>query len=105
MEKPSMIISTYPTKVTADRAISHLVGERLAACANIIQISSTYWWGGKMEQAGEYLVIYKTTQKNKKILQEQIAKHHPYDTPEIAEIDVTSINDSYMQWLVDSTTL
>ena len=103
MEKPSVFISTYPTKVAANKAVSYLVGKRLAACANIIQISSTYWWNGKMEQAGEYLVLYKTTQKNKKTLQEQIAKHHPYDTPEIVEIDVTSINDSYMQWLVDST--
>jgi periplasmic divalent cation tolerance protein len=41
--------------------------------------------------------------KNKIMLKKIIEETHPYDVPEIAEIDVTSINKSYMNWLIEST--
>ncbi|MDX1533555.1 MAG: divalent cation tolerance protein CutA, partial [Nitrosopumilaceae archaeon] len=40
---------------------------------------------------------------NKQKLKQEIKNSHPYDVPEIAEIDVKSINNSYLKWLVDST--
>jgi periplasmic divalent cation tolerance protein len=36
-------------------------------------------------------------------LKKKIKETHPYDVPEIAEIDVTSIDKSYLNWLVEST--
>ena len=50
------------------------------------------------------LAYFKTTKKNKQILKKELEKLHPYDVPEIAEINVESINQPYMKWLVDSTT-
>ena len=41
--------------------------------------------------------------KNKIKLKKKITETHPYDVPEIAEIDVTSINKSYLNWLIEST--
>jgi len=49
------------------------------------------------------LVIFKTSKKNSKILKEKIKQTHPYDVPEIIELDINSINESYLKWLVDST--
>ncbi len=56
-----------------------------------------------MENASEYLAIFKTTTKNEKLLKKKIKETHPYDVPEIAEVDVTSINKSYLNWLIEST--
>ncbi len=56
-----------------------------------------------MENTTEYLAIFKTTTKNKTILKKKIKETHPYDVPEIVEIDVTSIDKSYLKWLVEST--
>ncbi|MEK0376927.1 MAG: divalent cation tolerance protein CutA, partial [Nitrosopumilus sp.] len=36
-------------------------------------------------------------------LKKKIKETHPYDVPEIAEVDVTSINKSYLNWLIEST--
>ncbi|MBI2127696.1 MAG: divalent-cation tolerance protein CutA, partial [Nitrosarchaeum sp.] len=80
------------------------VQNKIAACVNITKISSIYSWQGKIENVSEYLVLFKTTQKNKKSLKEKIKATHPYDVPEIAEINITSINKSYLKWLVESTT-
>ncbi|MEK6931279.1 MAG: divalent cation tolerance protein CutA, partial [Thermoproteota archaeon] len=63
-----------------------------------------YSWQGKIKNTSEYLALFKTTQKNKKSLKEKIKATHPYKVPEIAEINITSINKSYLKWLVESTT-
>ena len=81
-----------------------LVKNKIVACVNITKISSVYSWQGKIENTSEYLALFKTTQKNKKHLKEKIKSTHPYDVPEIIEINVMSINKSYLKWLVESTT-
>lgn len=102
--KPIIIVSTYPNKKSITKIANELVQNKIAACVNITKISSIYSWQGKIENASEYLVLFKTTQKNRKSLKEKIRASHPYDVPEIAEINITSINKSYLKWLVESTT-
>ncbi len=70
---------------------------------NISKISSIYSWKGKIEDTSEFLVIFKTTQKNKNLLKKEIKKLHPYDVPEIVEIDIQSVNQPYLKWLIEST--
>ena len=101
--KPVIIISTYPDQKAVKKTANELVKKRLAACVNISKISSIYSWKGKIENTSEFLAIFKTTQKNKNSLKKEIKKMHPYDVPEIAEIDVRSINQPYLKWLIDST--
>lgn len=101
--KPIMIISTYPNKKSINKIAHELVKNKIVACVNITKISSIYSWQGKIENVTEYLALFKTTQKNKKSLKEKIKSTHPYDTPEIAEINITSVNKSYLKWLVEST--
>ena len=101
--KPVIIISTYPDKKTVTKTANELVKKRLAACVNISKISSIYPWKGKIENTSEFLVLFKTTQKNKNALKKAIKKMHPYDIPEIAEIDISSINQPYLKWLIEST--
>ncbi len=101
--KPVIILSTYPNKKSLNTVALQLVKIKLAACVNILKISSIYTWKGKVENTTEYLAFFKTTQKNKKKLKEKIKATHPYEVPEIAEINVNSINKSYLKWLVEST--
>ena len=102
--KPIAIISTYPDKKSISKIAKEFVKSRTVACVNISKISSIYFWKGKVENTSEYIAIFKTTTKNKKLLKQKIKETHPYDVPEIAEIDITSINDSYLKWLIESTT-
>ena len=97
-----LIISTYPTKGSASKAAKELVKLRLAACVNISKISSIYEWKGRIEDTPEYLALFKTTTKNRKKLRQKIQDSHPYDVPEIAELDIASINGPYLKWLAES---
>jgi len=101
--KPVIIVSTYPDKKTVTKTANELVKKRLVACVNISKISSIYSWKGKIENTSEFLVLFKTTQKNKNALKKAIKKMHPYDIPEIVEIDISSINQPYLKWLIEST--
>jgi len=101
--KPIIIVSTYPDKKSISKISKELVNNKTVACVNISKISSVYSWKGKTEEAFEYLALFKTTSKNKKILKEKIKASHPYEVPEIAELSIKSINQSYLNWLIDST--
>lgn len=101
--KPVLIISTYPDKNSLGKVADQLVRSKIAACVNISRTSSIYMWRGKVESSSEYIGLFKTTQKNKRILKEKIKATHPYEVPEIAEIEVKSVNGPYYDWLVEST--
>jgi periplasmic divalent cation tolerance protein len=98
-----VIISTYPNKKSIDKIANIVVEKRLAACVNYTKITSVYTWKEKIENTEEFLALFKTTEKTKKLLKEEIEKTHPYQVPEIAELKMDSINASYQNWLVDST--
>ena len=101
--KPIIIVSTFPDKQSITNIASQLVEKKLTACVNIIKISSVYTWKRKIENQSEYLALFKTTKKNQLTLKKELEKLHPYDVAEIAEINVESINQPYMKWLVNST--
>ncbi len=101
--KPVIILSTFPSKISITKIANQLVEKKLVACVNIIKISSVYNWKKKVENQSEYLALFKTTKENQLILKKELKKLHPYDIPEIAEINVNSINQPYLKWLVDST--
>ena len=101
--KPVLIVSTYPDRNSIGKIADQLVRSKVAACVNIMRISSVYMWNGKIENSPEYLGLFKTTKKNSKLLKEKIRTTHPYKVPEIAEIDITSVNRPYYDWLVEST--
>jgi len=101
--KPVIIVSTFPSKQSINSIADLLVKKKLTACVNIIKNSSIYTWVGKTENKDEYLALFKTTKKNQLTLKKELEKLHPYDVAEIVEINVESINQPYMKWLVDST--
>ena len=86
--KPVIVVSTFPSKQSVTSIANQIVKKKLAACVNITKISSVYSWKGKIENKDEYLALFKTTKKNQLTLKKELEKLHPYDVPEIAEINV-----------------
>src|SRR5579872_3043757 len=98
-----VIVSTYPDKKSISNVARIVVEKKLAACVNYTKINSIYSWKGKIEDAGEFLALFKTTTKSKQQLKEIIAKSHPYTVPEIIELKMDSVSIPYMKWLEQST--
>jgi periplasmic divalent cation tolerance protein len=98
-----VIVSTYPDKKSIS-TIAHVVVQRkLAACVNYTKINSVYSWKGKIEDSKEFLALFKTTKESKQKLKEEIARSHPYDVPEIVELQMDDVSLPYLKWLEEST--
>ena len=99
-----IIISTYPNKKSILKIANELVAKKFVACVNISQINSIYSWKEKIENQFEYIAIFKTILQNKNKVKKKIEETHPYEVPEIIEMDVVSVNKSYLNWITESTT-
>ena len=98
-----VLLVTVPDADTGKTLARHVVGERLAACVNIVEgITSIYRWEGAVEEAGEVLLIMKTTADRYEALESAIRSRHPYDVPEILAIPVAAGLDQYLSWLRSS---
>jgi len=96
-----LVLTAYPSAEAAQRAIDGAIARRLAACASAVEERSTYVWRGRRTTAAETLVVFKTAPKTVGALFRYLAEGHPYDVPEIAEIDVPRAEPRYVAWLTD----
>ena len=80
-----------------------LVEERLAACVNIVEAHSIYWWRGRVEEDDEDLLIVKTRLENLPKLVKRVKEIHPYEVPEIIAVPVIAGLRDYIDWVVEET--
>lgn len=97
-----IIYTTFPDKKSADSVVIKLLKNRLAACAQLFPIESTYWWKGKIENSTETGAFIKTKKSLGKKVGDFISKNHPYEAPEVVTLSPDSVNKSYFDWLQDS---
>ena len=99
-----MVLTTIPVDFDAAGLASTLVGERLAACVNLLPpMDSIYRWKGEVETAKERQVLIKTAVAKLEALQQRIKDLHPYDVPEILVLSVAGGSDAYLAWLRESS--
>ncbi len=101
--KSRIVLSTYPSVEEARSAAKEAIGKKLAACVNIVKVNSLYTWEGKLEDADEFLAIYKTTVSKAAKLRNFIQSKHSYEVPEIVTLSPIHVPKKYLEWLVLST--
>ena len=95
---------TAPNEEEASRISHTLVGERLAACVNIIPaVRSIYRWEGRVEDEKEVLLIVKTKRVLFEPLQKRVKELHSYSVPEIIALPLVEGNEQYLSWLGQET--
>lgn len=91
---------TAPSAEVAERIVSAVVEERLAACGNIVPgVTSIYRWEGAVERADEVLIVFKTARDTVPKLTARVQELHPYDVPEVVVLPVAAGLQSYLQWV------
>ena len=103
-DRAVFVYTTYPSVVEAEEAGRALVEKRLCACVNILPgMVSYYWWQGAVERGEEAVMIVKT----RATLSEQVAtavkEMHSYAVPAIIVIPLESVDQSYLEWLMNET--
>ncbi|MBM3120400.1 MAG: divalent-cation tolerance protein CutA [Chloroflexi bacterium] len=97
-----VIFVTTSSEEEARKVAELLLGQRKAACINIVpRVDSSFWWQGKLDSDRESLLIIKTKAS---LLQKVIAlvkEVHSYSVPEIIALPVIDGNQDYLKWIDD----
>jgi periplasmic divalent cation tolerance protein len=95
---------TAPDRERAEGIARALVGERLAACVNIVTgVRSIYRWEGQIHEDDEVLCLVKTRPGLFASLCSRVSELHPYDVPEILAFEVADASPAYLAWLASAT--
>ena len=102
--KMLLVLTTLPDRASAQALAAALVGERLAACVNILSpCQSVYRWQGAVNTDDEVPLLIKTCEARYAALEAAIRAQHPYATPEIIAVPVVHGLPDYLAW-VDAET-
>jgi periplasmic divalent cation tolerance protein len=96
-------MTTVPNKEQAEKIARAVLEARLAACVQIQEVTSYYWWDGKINRDAEQLLYLKTTAKHYAALEAAIIANHTYDTPEILQMPIERGFEKYVNWMQRET--
>ena len=98
-----LVLTTAPDDATATRIAETLVGEGLAACANLVPgLRSIYRWRGAVERSDEVLLVIKTRAARLDELERRLAEIHPYEVPELVALRPERVSASYLGWVIEA---
>ena len=96
------VYATFGSDEEARRIARRLVEERHAACANILApCHSIYRWQGRIEEAAEVPVIFKTRADAAPQLIARIGELHSYDVPAAVVWPIAAAIPDYARWVAD----
>jgi periplasmic divalent cation tolerance protein len=95
-----VVLLTAPDAASAEGLARALVGERLAACVNVVPgVRSFYRWEGRVEDAAEWLLVVKTRADRTAALAARVRELHSYELPEVLELAVSGGSPAYLDWV------
>jgi periplasmic divalent cation tolerance protein len=97
-----VVLITCGSQEEAEKMAEAIVGEKLAACVNIVPgLTSIYQWEGKICKDPEVLMIAKTREKNLRHLEDRVKALHSYSVPEFIVLPIVSGSKEYLDWVKD----
>ncbi len=98
-----LILTTFADEAAATSVVRTLLEERLIACGSLIPgVTSIYRWKETLEESGEVQVMLKTSAETASRCMARLAQLHPYEVPEIIELEPKAVPGPYAAWLRDS---
>ncbi len=105
-DKPVLVYATFPSTTAAEALAEAVVGQGLAACANIIPgMMSVYVWDGTLQREQEVVMLLKTRAGLADRLIGAAVAMHPYDTPAFLVIPVTGGAQPFLDWVNEQTAI
>ena len=99
-----VVLITTGSQEEARRIGDALIAQRTAACVNIVsQISSLFWWEGKVEDDKESLLLVKTRAELFPEVVDTVKSVHSYDVPEVIALPIVKGSQDYLNWIGKET--
>ena len=103
MTEKLIVFVSCATREQAEAIAGALVGERLAACVNVLPgVRSCFVWDGKLTWSEEVLLLIKTTVARYDAMQNRVRELHSYEVPEIVAVPIEVGLDAYLKWISEA---
>ncbi len=105
IDQPIVVLITAPSQEVARQIANALLGEKLAACVNVLpSIRSYYTWKGTQQEDEEVLLLVKTRAALfESRLVPAVKAVHPYELPEIIALPIQMGFEPYLTWINEET--
>ena len=98
-----LLLTTFSDEAAAATVVRSLLDEHLIACGTLIPgARSIYRWKGAVEESTEIAVLLKTSSEAASRCMVRLAELHPYEVPEIIEVETGAISGPYAAWIRES---
>lgn len=102
MKKILLVYTLCASKKEAEKIARECVNERLAACANVLAPSNSFFrWNGKLVKRTEYPIVLKTTGRRYSALEKKIRSLHSYELPCVVAFELKRGSKDYLKWVAD----
>lgn len=98
MRSVCVVWTTFAEETEAARVAHTLVAEELAACAQLEPIRSWYRWDGRVEEATEFRVTFKTMAETVDALRVRLLELHSYSVPQFVVVEGRA-SEEYGIWV------
>ncbi len=99
---PILVTTTTATYEDAEKLATHFLNKKLAACVQIIPVTSLYHWNNQVKNEDEYQLTFKTLDYLYQDIEAELQTLHNYDIPEIHATIIPCMSKSYLQWIKES---
>jgi periplasmic divalent cation tolerance protein len=101
--KPIAVVTTVATLAEAQAMARALVTRRLAACAQISEIESLYWWRGAVQNEREFRLLMKASEAGYPALEAAIRELHSYELPAIYAVALDQVFAPFAAWIEENS--
>ena len=98
-----LVITTCGNRNDADKLAAGIIKEKLAACIQLSDIQSYYFWDGKVNNDPEVRLQIKTRNALYDDLEAHIRAHHAYEVPEVIRLSIEGGLPAYLGWIDEVT--
>lgn len=95
-----VVLVTAPSPEAARTLARALVEASLAACANLVPVTSVYRWQGELREDGETLLVLKSRRSRFAELEAKVRALHSYEVPEVLMLEVAQGHRPYLSWVL-----
>lgn len=103
-DSPVLVYITAADAQEADHIAEILIGERLAACANVLgPVTSVFHWDGAVQREGEVSMVLKSRAALMGALVMRVKAVHSYSCPCVVALPIVDGNADFLDWIVKET--
>jgi periplasmic divalent cation tolerance protein len=94
-----VVMTTYSDDAVGKKIIDSLLEQKIAACIQVQEVNSYFFWKGEVNKEKEHLLLIKTKHSLYDKVERCIKENHSYEVPEIIELPIINGSQSYCKWI------